>query len=256
MRAKTEADDERGAGIQVIARAASILHALSTQPDGMSLGEIANQVDLPRSTVQRIVGALEAEGLVRNEGAGGIGLGAGLFRLISSAHADLVSVARPWLRKLSESLSETVVLSRPSRLHLIVEHRIVADRELQVVPRLGLINMPLYGTSAGRALLALDSNEEVCRLIGDAADPSDKPPHLPGILRQLDLVREYGYAFDGGEIMEGITTMAVAIDSLLGRFAVSCPVPTIRFDKYQQRYLDELVKCKTGLLKDIGIARP
>ncbi len=48
-------EDEKTGGIQVIARAAKILNALGEHPGGMSLGEIAHAVDLPRSTVQRIV---------------------------------------------------------------------------------------------------------------------------------------------------------------------------------------------------------
>jgi DNA-binding IclR family transcriptional regulator len=42
-------------GIQVIARAATILRLLKTNQSGLSLGQIAAQADLPRSTVQRIV---------------------------------------------------------------------------------------------------------------------------------------------------------------------------------------------------------
>lgn len=47
--------------VQVIARAASILRALEDQPTGLSLGQIAQRVQLARSTVQRIVAALEAK---------------------------------------------------------------------------------------------------------------------------------------------------------------------------------------------------
>ena len=50
--------------VQVIARAATILRALEEQPAGLSLGQIAQRVDLARSTVQRIVAALAAEKLL------------------------------------------------------------------------------------------------------------------------------------------------------------------------------------------------
>ncbi len=46
--------------VQVIARAAAILRALEDEADGLSLGQIAQRVCLARSTVQRIVAALEA----------------------------------------------------------------------------------------------------------------------------------------------------------------------------------------------------
>lgn len=42
----------------------------------MGLEEIAQAVDLPRSTVQRVVRALEERGMIRTEGADGISLGA------------------------------------------------------------------------------------------------------------------------------------------------------------------------------------
>ena len=50
--------------VQVIARAATILRALEEENTGLSLGQIAQRVNLARSTVQRIVAALESEKLV------------------------------------------------------------------------------------------------------------------------------------------------------------------------------------------------
>src|SRR5476651_1779807 len=50
--------------VQVIARAATILRALENENVGLSLGQIALRVNLARSTVQRIVAALETEKLV------------------------------------------------------------------------------------------------------------------------------------------------------------------------------------------------
>ncbi len=246
--------DERGGGVQVIARAASILNALGNHPDGMSLGEIAHQVDLPRSTVQRLVNALEEAALVRSEGAGGIGLGGGLLRLVSAAHTDLASLTRPWLRKLSDATQETVVLSRASRLQLVIEHRIVADRELQVIPRLGLINMPLYSSAAGLALLALSSDEEVREMLRANQDLTYgfPPPDVPVLLLRLDEARNRHFACDHDSAMQGFTTLAVALDSLLGRFSVSLPIPTIRFEKQQDLYFAELMKCKEGLMREIG----
>ena len=62
--------------VQVISRAAEILRLLAQETGGLSLGQIATRVDLPRSTVQRIVSALSTEGFVSAEkGNGGIRLG-------------------------------------------------------------------------------------------------------------------------------------------------------------------------------------
>src|SRR5947199_201267 len=55
---------QRRNGVQLIARAASVLRTLADHRAGLSLSELAEAVDLPKSTVHRIVQALEVEDLV------------------------------------------------------------------------------------------------------------------------------------------------------------------------------------------------
>jgi len=246
-------EDEKAGGIQVIARAAKILHALGDHPGGMSLGEIAQVVDLPRSTVQRIVAALDNARLVHSSGAGGLRLGPALLKLISSVHSDIVELARPLLEQLSASVNETVSLARASGTQLAIVHYVVASRELRVVPRMGL-NLPLFSTSGGRALLALENDDDVRLLVGDAwQELTDKTiKSLPQLMALIAEVRSSGLAIDRGETLEGITTMAVAIDTLFGRFSISLLVPSARFQQHEARYRDEIVKCKQALLGEIG----
>ena len=246
-------EDEKAGGIQVIARAAKILHALGEHPGGMSLGEIAQVVNLPRSTVQRIVAALDSAQLVRSSGAGGLRLGPALLKLISSVHTDVVELARPLLEQLSATVNETVSLARASGTQLAIVHYVVAPRELRVVPRMGL-NLPLYSTSGGRALLALESDEDVQLLVGDAwQELTDKTVKtLPQLMALIAEVRSSGLAIDRGETLEGITTLAVAIDTLFGRFSISLLVPGARFAQHEARYRKESITWKGALLREIG----
>lgn len=93
-------EDEKatGLGVQVIARAASVLRALEGRPEGLSLGQIAKEVDLARSTVQRIVAALAAEDFVTEAQPGhGVRIGPGLARIaasLSSNYGDSSSPSR------------------------------------------------------------------------------------------------------------------------------------------------------------------
>src|SRR3546814_6579953 len=67
------------------------MRALSAHPQGLSLGGIAAEVGLPRSTVQRIVTALVAENLLEPAGAaGGFRLGPALGQLLYQTEADIV----------------------------------------------------------------------------------------------------------------------------------------------------------------------
>jgi len=69
---KLSSKENDGQGIQVLSRAVDILRVISTDTTGLSLGKIAAQVNLPRSTVQRIVSALMVENLIsaRQSGKG------------------------------------------------------------------------------------------------------------------------------------------------------------------------------------------
>src|SRR3712207_1333368 len=106
--------------VQVIARAGAILRALEHQPTGLSLGEIAKAVGLARSTVQRIVAALEAEKLViAASPTGRVRLGPAILRLAASVRTDFVTLVRPFLVQLSSELRETVDLAVVKKDHLV-----------------------------------------------------------------------------------------------------------------------------------------
>src|SRR3989304_7122520 len=87
--------------VQVIARAATILRALEEENAGLSLGQIAQRVNLARSTVQRIVAALETEKLVIAATPNGrVRLGPTILRLPAAPGRRLSAAARPCALRL------------------------------------------------------------------------------------------------------------------------------------------------------------
>src|SRR6516165_1871033 len=140
--------------VQVIARAAAILRTLEDQALGLSLGQIAQRVDLARSTVQRIVAALEAENLViAASPTGRVRLGPTITRLATSVQTDFVSIARPFLVKLSDELRETVDLATVKKDHLVFIDQVIGPQRLRTVSAVGE-TFPLYCTANGKAYLA------------------------------------------------------------------------------------------------------
>ena len=140
--------------VQVIARAAAILRALEDQATGLSLGQIAQRVGLARSTVQRIVSALEAEKLVIAASPNGrVRLGPTILRLAASVRTDFVSLAHSFLVKLSHELRETVDLAIVKRDHLVFVDQVIGSQRLRTVSAVGE-TFPLYCTANGKAALA------------------------------------------------------------------------------------------------------
>lgn len=238
-------EEDKGSGVQVISRVAKILRTLGDHPDGLSLGEIASKVSLPKSTVKRLVSALEAEQIIQTMGVGGITFGAGLLKLLAAANVDGIKALTPWLQTLGDELNETIVLSRAHKFQLLILHRIIADRQLQVIPRLGAGELLLCTSSAGRALLSLETDGMIIEALR-LSKLSPEELNRDHLLQQITEIREKGYALDHGEIMEGITTIAIAVTTIFGKFAISIPLPSFRFQPHAEQYINQLLsfKCK------------
>ena len=83
--------------IQVVSRAIAVLKACETLGPGLSLGEIAKHVGLPRSTVQRIVQSLADGGFLVSEGRSrSIALGPDLLAMGADATANVFELAHPF----------------------------------------------------------------------------------------------------------------------------------------------------------------
>jgi len=248
-------DDSKQGGIQVIARAAAIMRTLSEHPQGLSLAAIAQAVGLPRSTVQRIVCALEAEYLVEALGpSGGFRLGAALGQLVHQTQTDIISLVRPYLECLSNRLQESVALSKRAGEKIHVLDRIVAERDLRVVFPIGAF-APMHSTSAGKVLLAGLSDDEVRELLPDPLPLMTRHTRdLPALLAELAEIRKTGFTFDHEECSEGISGGSVSLDTYLGRYAISVVLPAARAARHIEAIREALLACKRDIERAIGRA--
>ena len=236
--------------VQVIARAATILRALEEESAGLSLGQIAQRVNLARSTVQRIVAALQAEQLVISATPNGrVRLGPTILRLAASLSSDFLALARPVLERLSNELHETVDLAVVKKDHLIFIDQVSGSQRLRTVSAVGE-SFPLTCTANGKAYLAQLSNADVEALVGRTY--TARTPHsltrLDALLRELAIVRRSGIAFDHEEHTLGICAVGVAFRDPLGNpVAISVPVPTQRFADAQAKIAKQLIATKHAM---------
>lgn len=252
-----EENDSDGYGIQVVSRAASILRVLASNPQGLSLGAIANATSLPRSTVQRIVGALEGEEFVESVGPrGGTRLGPALGQLARAAHGDIVSVARPHLETLSKTVCETVALASASGQRAIVVDRVVYERELCIFIPIGVTATP-YTTAFGKALLSQMSDDAVRKLLGTNIVPATAKSvkNMSQLLRDLLTIRKSGFAYDREEHIEGVCSIATSIDTFLGPYSVSIAAPVSRFSANIESFKKAITKCKQAIEAEVAGAR-
>ena len=236
--------------VQVIARAASILRALEDEAHGLSLGQIAQRVGLARSTVQRIVAALETEKLLIAASPNGrVRLGPAILRLAASVRSDFVQMARPFLLRLSQELQETVDLATVKKDQLIFIDQVVGSQRLRTESAVGE-TFPLYCTANGKAYLATLSDDQVAALIGSRYEA--RTPHtltaLAPLLAELSVIRKSGVAFDREEHTLGVCAAGIALlDPVGNSIAISVPIPTPRFQNRQAMIAERLLATKRAL---------
>lgn len=217
-------------GIQVIARAAAILRVLREDTSGMSLGRIAEKVDLPRSTVQRIISALQAERLVISSSSGGtIRLGPEIKALSEATHYSVVEMCRLHLLELSQKVTETVDLSVLRGSGMIFLDQVPGTHRLRTVSAIGDV-FPLTTTANGRAVLSMMDRARARDLVETEWKRREMREDWPEFAAKLDATAATGIAYDLDEHTVGISAVGAGFTDMSGELhAISVPIPSTRF---------------------------
>ncbi|WP_215762442.1 IclR family transcriptional regulator [Acetobacter sp. P1H12_c] len=239
-----ESDDIIEGGSQVIARAASILRTLEDSPQGLTIAVIARASDLPRTTVTRLVRALEAEQIV-DTCTGKVRLGAGLIRLARAVHFDAAALARPHMEALSRTLHETVDLwiEREDHVELVAE--VPSDQEVRIVAVPGS-RLPLHVSAPGKAFLAELDEMRLIRCTEGRLDrcTTNSLTSVDALLAELKTTRKTGISVDLEEHAEDVCAISMLVQiGLTDRYAIAVPVPARRFGKTRKQIEQALRAC-------------
>ena len=221
----------------MIARAVAVLDSLRQHPKGLSLGEIAKLVSLPRSTVQRIVAALDDEGLVIAASlTDGVKLGPRLISFAASAKFEIADFCLPTLQRLAKETGETVDLSVLNHDKLVFVDHVPGTHRLRPVSAVG-VSFPLHSNAPGKAMLAALAETELekyRRRLSLAKMTDNTILSWEKLNRELAQVRKEGVAYDHEEHSLGICAVGAALRDPTGELAaISIPVPTQRFGPHE-----------------------
>jgi len=255
LRQMTESEQKTNRhGIQVIARAAAILRVLKSDHSGLSLGQIAEVAGLPRSTVQRIVGALQAERLVISDTSGrGFRLGPEVTALAEATHYNIVERCRLLLSELTQETGETADLSVLRGAGMIFLDQVPGTHRLRTISSVGEV-FPLTTTANGRACLARLPDAKAEKLIRDEWERRGNESDIASFRRMLADIRAGGLAYDLDEHTPGISAMGFAFEDASGDIhAISVPVPSTRFGAIRQKVETALAKTARHIEKTLEL---
>lgn len=256
----TESVPAATGGVQSVDRALRILEILARSGES-GVTEVAAALEVHKSTAFRLVATLEQHGLVEQvEGRGKYRLGVGLLRLAgaTSARLDVVQEARPLCKQLATATGETVNLATLSGGSALYLDQVAGPSALQPHNWVGQ-HIPLHATSNGKVLMAWLEEDELKQLLGKLPSYTGLTiTSRPSLRKELELVREQGYALAVDELEVGLAAAAAPVrnahDDVI--CSVSISGPTFRLtEERMQRVLPLLVEAADELSHRLGWGR-
>ncbi len=248
--------DKSKLGVQVIARAVEILRALEGNDQGLSLGQLSRQLDLPKSTVQRIVAALDAENfVVAASPSARVRLGPALVRIARSIRFQVAEIAHPYIEELSQNTGEAVDLAILDGAKAVFIDHMEGSGRLRAVSAVGL-SFPLHCTANGKAMLATLDDEALARMkrsLTLSAFTTNSVRSWSKLEAELQNIRTSGVAYDREEHTIGISAVGSALRGPEGEIAaISVCTPSVRFAQEEKSLIDGLRRCHAAISKVFG----
>ncbi|MCC6222865.1 MAG: IclR family transcriptional regulator [Thermoleophilia bacterium] len=243
--------------IESVDNALKLLHLFRKQRV-VRVSEASELLGIARSTAHRLLAMLQYHGFVRQDpvtkaylaGRGLVDLGLAAVRSLEARR-----LARPALERLCRELDETVHLAVLDGRSVLYIDSVESSRTLRVGARTGIL-LPAHATAAGKALLAELSTEEVHTLLGDVRLEALTPrtlTRLADLERELEHVRERGYATSSEEAEPGVSAVAAAVRGLgaLPQPAITVGAPSSRVGRTDVERIAAALLAATG-----SLARP
>jgi DNA-binding IclR family transcriptional regulator len=204
----------------------------------LRLTALAGELRLGKSTVHLLLQTLREHGMVDFDAdTSTYGVGLRVFELGATAveqggfGSRLVGPMEELARRCNESVS-LGVLNAGS---VLIVQRIESPEILRADIRPGT-RMPLHASASGKVLVATMTELEIDRLLPASPLPASARMthrHRDGLLAEIRLIRERGYAKQEEEFVEGISAVATPVLAAGGRAlaALSIAGPSSRFDE-------------------------
>jgi len=235
----------------VISKAIVILDVLLPQgtEKELSVTEISRELDMPVQSVHRILSSLTEHGFVAQNAKTKkykLGLSIMKYGFLMWDSIMLRTIARPIMEELSEKTKETVYLAARENEEGVYIDCVDSPQILKISEPIGL-KLPLFIGASNRAIMAYlpqKIQESILRDVEWDSVQSLKPMTRESIERDLQRIRERGYAVTCDEATAGTTGIGAPIFSYEGIVIGSLNVagPSTRFHEAEMERYSAIVK--------------
>lgn len=238
------ADPDAHRPVKSADRTLDVLEALGAATERRTLGELARDLGVPKSSLHAILRTMQQRGWIETDDSGhrfGLGVRALLVGASYVEVDDQVARLDGTLDWLSERIGETVHLGRLDGGDVVYLAKRESQHPLRLFSAIGR-RLPAHATALGKAILAARLDELDSLLAGPLRALT---PHTittrSALVAELEETRRRGHAVDNEENSEGIRCFAVAIPARRAvQDAISFSIPVARLNPERSQ---EVVAC-------------
>ncbi len=242
------------AEVQTLARGLRILELLAEYEDGLSSTELAELIDVDKSSMSRLMNTLVNYRFAeRDEQTRRYYLGTHVQELGRRAgqHASLRDIAQEHLQALATETRENAHVAVYSAPHALTIADIPSTESLRVVSEVGR-RVPLHCSAIGKCLLAF---AEIPMPVSYTRYTDKTILNIDALSEQLETIRYQGYAIDDEELTPGVRGLAVPIRNREGRTIATMGLsgPGIRLtDEAIPHFIELLIAATNKVSAELG----
>ena len=203
--------------VNTVLRAMQILKLLAKRKE-MTITEISNNLDIPKSSTFDIISTLKKSAFVevRDEKLKTYSLGIASFEVGSAylSQINLTAVVTPYLEALMNEFMVTSFLVVEDHGEVVYVDKVEPTTTTRTTLPLGS-RRNMYNTALGKSILACYSAEKVREILGDESLLKAKTKrtitNYRALLKDLELTRARGYAIDNGEDHDNVFCLAAPL---------------------------------------------
>ncbi|SFL68617.1 transcriptional regulator, IclR family [Halogranum rubrum] len=250
--------DEKSYAVKTTVTSFRILEAVH-ELEKAGVSEISEALGLSKSTVYKHLSTLESTGYVlKEDGSYKVSLGFLRFGEAARMRKKIYQVAKDHMEELASKTNEMSNLVVEEQGRGILLYRATSNKAVSLDTYVGK-EVPLHSTGNGKAILAHLPRQRVEEIIAEHGLPKASENTITepeALFKELESIRERGWAYDEGERIEGLRCVAVPImtpeEVVLGAISVSGPASRIEGDRFREELPDLLLRAKNVIEMDIA----
>ena len=228
------------------ARVLNILELLASSPEGLTLTEIAEAIDAPKSTISPFIHTMtQRKFIFQNKNTNKYNIGIASFCVGASytnnmSALEFIKSEMKYIVKETNEICQMGILDKGQVLYIA---KVDSESPIRIISSVGK-RLPAYCTALGKAMLSNIKIEDIKKLYpkGLTAFTSKTITDFNELEKQLKEIKNTSIAYEFGEINEPsycLSTPLMKNNDILA--AISVSVPSFRMTKEKNDLIKKLL---------------